>query len=88
MPVTPSWGDEQWTSIHQVHVGEWTWAEWDACNAEMQAMMDSVDHRVDTIVNLLETNWLPDGGFSTRLSDLGKMPSVSHPNSGLDFRLS
>lgn len=82
MPVTAKWFNEERTIILQSYTGKWTWDEWDVCNDQVHAMMDSVAHTVHTIIDLSQSGPLPPGSFTSCLSDLPRIPSATHPNSG------
>jgi hypothetical protein len=82
MPITATWFDEEHTIILQSYMGDWTWDDWNVCNDELQAMLDSVDHTVHTIIDVSQSGQLPPGGYASRRSDLPQTPPVTHPHSG------
>ena len=81
MGVTVAWDNTEKTIMRFDYTGDWTWDDFDAVEPDLQAMMDSVDHQVDTIV-VLETSSVPLGALA-RFSTIVNSPSFTHPNAGL-----
>ena len=83
MGITNTWDNEEKTIIHQAYVGTWSWDEFDAAQQESGAMLDSVDHRVDLIINI-EKSTIPDVRTAlTKFPDIANVPALTHPNAGL-----
>jgi|FLYN01.1.fsa_nt_gi hypothetical protein len=79
MAVSVSWDDEGRTIIYMLFEGNWTWEEFHPVFAENLKMLDSVDHKVCFIVDMLKAKTLPSGA----LTKVKQVADVNHPNGGL-----
>jgi len=59
MAVELNWVDETKTVLHFAYRGRWTWEEVFGALQQSQQMMDTVSHKVATIVDLTDGQKLP-----------------------------
>ena len=59
MPITVNWADEHHTIVCYTIDGRWNWDDWYTVFSEGKALVRSVDHRVDVIVDTRNTGWMP-----------------------------
>jgi hypothetical protein len=78
--MTTEWDDEEHTILRVTYLPGWTWDDLENNLSVEQHMLDSVDHRVDVITDLRNTQ-LPPGAIS-RLPKIAQSPPYTHPNSG------
>jgi hypothetical protein len=52
MPITVSWHDASKTIVHLSYLKPWNWPEFETAIVEANALMDTVDHPVDMIVQM------------------------------------
>lgn len=76
MPISAEWDNEQKTVVHVHIAGRWTWEEMEAAVNRVIALLDTVDHKVDSIFNASGAGPIPPNAFTY----LGKMNRVTHPN--------
>lgn len=77
MPASITWDDKSQTVLRYILTGTWTWAEFRLGVDEAVALINSVDHPVDVILDLRNSESLPlDNPFPT----LKYMVSVVPPN--------
>ncbi len=78
MSITVKWVDSQKKKIiHFEYRNEWTWDEVFQQIEKSQQMMDTVSHKVATIIDLTNTQKLPSGSMDA----MGKIFSRAiHPN--------
>lgn len=76
MPITVSWDDTEKTVLRYDFEGNWTWDEFQQAKEESDAMLDSVPHSVDVILNYGNNHWLPPGAISR----LRAMAANTRPN--------
>jgi hypothetical protein len=79
MSVTVRWHGENQRIIYYEFVGSWTWAEFEPAYDETIRMMDSVDHRIDFILDMLKVEHIPAGAIQR----LKRAADFNHPNMGL-----
>jgi hypothetical protein len=80
MSVTVRWWDEdQQTIILYEFTGKWTWSEFYPAYDESIRLMDSVEYKVDFIMDLLNSQHIPPGA----LQHLKRAADFNHPNMGL-----
>ena len=85
MAVNVIWDDAGKTILRYDFVGNWTWDEFFVAAAEFHAQLESVEHKVDTVINLLESAGIPGNTLSHVYSALQRQ----HPNdSGLNVIVS
>lgn len=65
MPVEVRWYDERQTLIYFRYEGRWTWEDFYAAVDASRAMLDSVDHVVDIIVDMQASAGIPSGDIIT-----------------------
>ncbi len=76
LPIKVTWDNEQKTILH-VHVhGAWTWANMETAIQEVTSLLDTVEHKVDTIFDATGAGPIPPNAFAY----LRKMNRSSHPN--------
>lgn len=76
MAIKVIWDDETKTILRYDFIGNWTWNEFYAASAEFHAQLDSVDHKVDTIINLTDSAGMPGNVLSQAYSAFQNQ----HPN--------
>ena len=81
MPITIKWDNEDKTIIRVDFVGEWTVDDYNVVNREEEAMLDSVDHKVD-IIGVLENITMPKDALAN-FWRFSATPGYTHPNAGL-----
>jgi hypothetical protein len=84
MPIEVKWYDAEQTVILYDFSEHWTWDEMYAAVEQVTAMIASVPHRVDSIMNLTRTSIVPTGA-------IGHVKSLSgaiQPNFGIGVVLS
>jgi hypothetical protein len=82
MSVAVVWDDDEKSIIRFIFEGSWTLDELYTAFDEQSQMLDSVDHKVDVIVDFRESNAVPEhliGNFSRIFQSSGS----SHPNTGM-----
>lgn len=82
--VRVAWDNEEKTAILWRFSGRWTWEDYYAAKRDVIAMMESVEHKVDSIVDLRQTAFIPSGG----LSQARALAMKPHPNEGITVMLS
>jgi hypothetical protein len=62
VPVITEWDNDEKTIIRGTLKGDWNWDELDRANLDtIVSMMNSVNHRVDVLVDLCQAGELPPG---------------------------
>ncbi len=64
MPITIRWFNAEHTIIQYEFEGRWSWEELHAAIEQVQALMNSVDHRVDIIVDVSGSRGIPAGAIT------------------------
>jgi hypothetical protein len=82
MTIITSWVDEEHTIARYEFIGRWTWDEMKVAIQEMYAMMDSVPHQVDIIIDLSRSSSEPPRGMLAHLR-AGTMEARNNWNSGV-----
>ncbi|MEO8610043.1 MAG: hypothetical protein ABI690_19270 [Chloroflexota bacterium] len=82
MTITTSWMDSEKTIARYELVGRWTWEEMTVAIKEMYAMLDSVPHAVDIIIDLSQSPSEPPRGMLAHLRT-GTMEARVNWNSGV-----
>ena len=79
MGIIIEWDDDEKTILRQVYNGLWTWQEMDAMLSQAYQLIEVVGHRVDFIVDIRKSNFVPDNF----VSGIGKAERKLHPNQGV-----
>ena len=79
MPITVRWDDDAHTRIYYVFSGAWKWEEFDALYGEVYQMLDTVKHKVHAIVDIRESNLLPQD----TLTQMRRLTFQQHENGGI-----
>jgi hypothetical protein len=80
MSVSVAWDNSEKTVIRYTAEGKWTWDEFYLARDAARAWMDSVSHsKINFIIDVRSTSIFP----SNALSHFGRMPSHTHPKSGM-----
>lgn len=79
MPIRVIWDNEEKTVIQYLYEGRWTWDDFYKALNQARAMIDTVNHKVDFIVNIKSSSILPENALS-RGQSIGSSP---HPNQGV-----
>ena len=82
MTIITSWMDSEKTIARYEFVGRWTWEEMTVAIKEMYAMLDSVPHGVDIIIDLSRSPSEPPRGMLAHLRT-GTMEARVNWNSGV-----
>jgi hypothetical protein len=61
MAIQIIWDNEEKTILRHVYTGQWTWEEMRQQDAEVQAMLSTVSHPVDMIIDMRDSFFLPRG---------------------------
>jgi hypothetical protein len=78
MPIQAVWDNEQHTIIRYVIEGQWTWEDMNAAIATSNAWLDEVDHKIDFIHDMSQSEGIPNGALTHLKRYIGK----EHPNTG------
>lgn len=79
MPITAQWDNPQQTIIHYHFENRWTWDELYRAVNTGRVYQDSVNHRVDIILNFDASSVMPGGA----LSEFRRIAQIRHPNTGI-----
>ena len=82
MTIITGWLDSEKTIARYEFVGRWTWEEMTVAIKEMYAMLDSVPHAVDIIIDLSQSPSEPPRGMLAHLRT-GTMEARANWNSGI-----
>jgi hypothetical protein len=75
MPISVAWESEAKTTVLYTFVGSWTWREFDSAVMEAHSLIDSVNYRVNIVVDMRRSFVLPSGAISY----IRRMPGRKHP---------
>jgi hypothetical protein len=78
MAITIIWDNSEHSIIRMTFPATWTWKQMDATVAEACLMMDTVQHQVDVIIDIKNTNLIPDNAFWR----FHKLTQIKHHNRG------
>lgn len=78
MAIDVQWGDYNKTILIYHAQGAWTWNELYTATEQAHHMLDTVNHVVDSIIDLSEANAMPSGS----LWHARRMAALRHVNSG------
>jgi len=87
MPVEVRWDEEDPTIIRIDVVGDWTWEEYDASTDILQAMILSVEERVDIIADLRQTGAMPPVDISTSIRYMRRSRDSRPANFGITVNI-
>lgn len=79
MGIKVLWDNPEHTIVRYEFGPKWTWRDLNDASDAGTAWLDSVDHRVDFIADLSQTDHLP-GDF---MSHAGRIAGGSHPRRGI-----
>jgi hypothetical protein len=78
MGITAVWDNDEKTIIRYIYDGSWTWDDFYTAFGQAYKMIDTVNHRVDIIVDVRMSSLLPQNALSR-----GRQLSTStHTNQG------
>ena len=80
MAITAEWDNEEKTIIRQTYVGYWTWDDIQGMVEACQQMLDSVDHKVNFISDLRQSQTMLPPGVTAQFSWLTNY--LRHPKMG------
>jgi hypothetical protein len=80
MAITMEWDDDQQRIIRADVNGQWSFDEMEAALRQTIAMMESVSHKVDFIIDVSRSSLIPGG--ATRAAQSVATPET-HPNEGI-----
>ncbi len=75
-----TWDNDEHTIMLVTYQPGWTWDDLEANMMVEEAMLSSVEHKVDVIADFRDTQ-LPPGAIG-RLPKIAQSPPYTHPNSG------
>lgn len=78
MAIRVEWDDPSQNALRYVYEGSWNWDEFQQARKQARLLMDTVDHRVDIIIDVVQTGILPNN----ILSRANSIPRERHPNEG------
>jgi hypothetical protein len=79
MAIRVEWDDPDQTALRYIYEGSWNWDEFQQAKKQARLLMDSVDHKVDVIIDVVQTGVLPNN----ILSRANSIPRERHPNEGI-----
>lgn len=86
MGVSIYWENSQQTAIVMKFAAPWSWDEYEVVGTELEAMVNSVSHTVDILINITEGGAIPDDGmfrmrelYTSNLSNLGNYVFIGAP---------
>lgn len=79
MPISVRWDNEEKNRLYYEFLNKWTWDEFDTVYADVYKMLDTVSHKVDAIVDLRESNLLPQN----TLTEMRRLTFQQHANGGI-----
>lgn len=86
MAVQVYWENSQHTAVVLKFTAPWSWADYEVVGAELEAMVNSVSHTVDVLINITDAGAIPaDGMFRMRelytqtLPNLGEYVFIGAP---------
>lgn len=82
MSITVNWSDEQKSELIYHIQGKWTWDELFAAIDEATHLLDTINHRVNLIIDVSESLFMPPLSVAN-LRRVANAPTMSHPNTGL-----
>jgi hypothetical protein len=81
MPVSVEWDNEEKTIVRFTYTGKWTWDDFYKYVKEANDLMDTVNYRCVSIIDMSKSNFLPLGA-SVHVRNIIRQ-SMSHNNSGI-----
>lgn len=84
MPINLLWENEAKTIVRMEVVGQWTWDEMYSASQEGYAMLESVQHIVDPIIDFRSSAAIPIYSITHARHMIGKR----HPRTGLTVMVS
>lgn len=77
MPITVEWDNPEKTIIRQTYTGSWTWDDLEKASDQVNALQDTVDHRVHLLADLRNGKTLPENPIKQAAN-----VHRNHPNNG------
>ena len=78
MPITVEWFNSEKTIILQTYEGKWDWDDFGDMAKTTQALLDSVEHDVDTIATMDSIRF--PSNFISHLNDVASAPALNAKN--------
>ena len=79
MPINVQWYEETQENIQYDVINVWSWEDlYDAID-EAVILLDSVDYKVNLIIDFTNTNYLPQISYK-HLSHVANAPTMTHDN--------
>ncbi|NWF68280.1 MAG: hypothetical protein HXY40_04280 [Chloroflexi bacterium] len=79
MPVTVQWDDDAHTIIYFRLTAPWSWDDYEHGDQQVRALLDSVNHTVDIILDFASMGMLPLNSFPY----IRRAAIDIHPNQGM-----
>ncbi len=78
MGITIVWDNSDHTVMRMTFTSPWNWDDLETILTEVHAMLDTVNHRVDVIVDMKNSGAIPEGAFWR----FHKLTQTKHRNRG------
>jgi hypothetical protein len=78
MAIRVEWDDSDQNALRYTYEGSWNWDEFQQARKQARLLLDTVDHKVDVIIDVVQTGILPNN----ILSRANSIPRERHPNEG------
>lgn len=79
MPISVGWYEEEEKNIQYEVTNVWTWQDLSDAIDEAMILLDSVDYKVNLIIDCTNTGYVPQVSM-TQFSKVANAPTVNHPN--------
>jgi hypothetical protein len=83
MSIIVDWYNDNHTEIVHTYIGDWTWDELFAALDQIMQLMDSVNHTVNVIINMRQSQRMPTMFAPSSLRKIAYAAPTHHRNSGL-----
>lgn len=85
MAMTVTWDDPERKVLCQAYHADWTYEDVYAISPQVEAMLNSVSHTVDVILDMSSAPGMPNDGMGSmkHFSRVARLPHFTHPNVGL-----
>ncbi|MBL8155209.1 MAG: hypothetical protein JNM70_13580 [Anaerolineae bacterium] len=70
MAIRVEWDDLNHTKLKYIYEGSWNWDEFQKARKQAVSMMDSVDYKIDVIIDIAQSGVLPNNILSRASSIL------------------
>lgn len=81
MGIRVEWDNDEKTVIRYVYEERWTWEDFHYARSQVREWLDTVDHRVDVIVDVRNSRLVPNGVLAQGRMFASNAP-IAHRNEG------